>query len=45
MLPYKNYLCVYGGQSNTGGHAHRGYRPVQSEIFLYDLLKNRWSEV
>ena len=45
MLPYKNYLCVYGGQSNTGGHAHRGYRPVQCEIFLYDLLKNRWSEV
>ena len=45
MLPYKNYLCVYGGQSNTGGHAHRGYRPVQCEIFLYDLLRNRWSEL
>ena len=45
MLPYKHYLCVHGGQSNTGGHAHRGYRPVQCEIFLYDLLKNEWSEV
>ena len=45
MVPYKNYLCVYGGTSDTGGLVNRAYRPVHCEIFLYDLLKNKWEEI
>ena len=45
MVAYKHYLCVYGGQSDTGGLVKRAYRPVHCEIFLFDLHKNRWEEV
>ena len=45
MVPYKNYLCIYGGTSNAGGLVKRAYRPVHCEIYLYDLMKNKWEEV
>jgi len=45
MVAYKNYLVIYGGQSNNGGLCSRSYRPVHSEILLYDLMTNKWEEV
>ena len=45
MVPYKNYLCIFGGTSNSGGLVNRAYRPVHCEIFLYDLMTNKWEEV
>ena len=45
MVPYKNYLCIYGGTSDTGGLVNRAYRPVHCEIFFYDLMTNKWQEV
>lgn len=45
MMPYRNYLCVYGGTSDTGGLVNRAYRPVHSEIYLYDLSSNQWEEI
>ena len=37
MVPYKNYLVIYGGTSDTGGLVNRAYRPVHCEIYFYDL--------
>ena len=45
MVPYKHYLCIYGGTSDTGGLVHRAYRPVHCEIYLYDLHSNKWEEI
>jgi len=45
MVAYKHYLLIYGGQSHSGGLANRAYRPVHCEIFLYDLITNRWEEI
>lgn len=45
MVPYKNSVVIYGGQSSDGGLASRAYRPVHCEIFLYDFKTNKLEEV
>ena len=45
MLPYKKYLVVHGGTSDTGGLVNRAYRPCHSETYLYDLTTNTWEEL
>lgn len=45
MLAYKNYLVIYGGQSNSAAGNSKNVRPVHADIFMFDLQSHQWHEL